>query len=434
MANSPEDNSNEPEGYRDWSHDLATLQEIGEELLEEWRTNHQQSPRDYPAVRWLTDNGYSHLRWVLREKHDMGTPEFFILLTSAGGSEEYEWSTDDVATIERANAYLDDRIECRGWRPSTTRTQRARINEVLRRFTDEYDDDRILSIANDPGRKTDVYESFKEVVKSLREELTSGDSAHHYVRAAHRFFEWLDRSDRIAYDPMENIEDEFRWDWHSDSTPLTPSQVRRLWVAAETDEERMLVIGYCVWGVRTKELPAVHVDQITLNVHDSYIEFEEPDRKNGQGQVSLMFGLDALANLLDERAKRPNWNGYLFPSDAPNRSFLGPKQMRRRFKDLCRKAGVKVDGKAGTPKHGRAFYYNLLTDVESDLLETAGEIAKEQGSNDAKAVRDFYLTSEKRRRYRHILFRQRIRRILPDDAHTQYSTRTDFDSSLDDFE
>jgi len=434
MANSPEDNSNEPEGYRDWSHDLATLQEIGEELLEEWRTEHPQSPRDFPAVRWLADNGYSHLRWVLREKHDMGTPEFFILLTSAGGSEEYEWSIDDVATIERANAYLDDRIECRGWRPSTSRTQRARINEVLRRFADEYGDDRILAIANDPERKTDVYESFKEVVKSLREELTSDDSTHHHVRAAHRFLEWLDRSDRIAYDPMENIENEFRWEWQSDSTPLTPDQIRRLWIAAETDDERMLVIGYCVWGVRTKELSAVHVDQITLDVHDSYIEFEEPDRKNGQGQVSLMFGLDALANLLDERAQRPNWNGYLFPSDAANRSFLSPKQMRRRFKDLCRKAGVKVDGDVGTPKHGRAFYYNILADAESDLLETAGEIAEEQGANDAEAVRDFYLTPEKRRRYRRTFFRQHIRRILPDDAHTQYSTRTDFDSSLDDFE
>jgi len=107
-----------------------------------------------------------------------------------------------------------------------------------------------------------------------------------------------------------------------------------------------------------------------------------------------MFGLDALANLLDERAQQPNWDGYLFPTDAANRSFLSPSQMRRRFKDLCRKAGVDVDGDVGTPKHGRAFYYNILADAESDLLETAGEIAGEQGANDAKAVRDFYLTQK----------------------------------------
>ena len=434
MAESPDDASDESAGYQNWSHDLASLQEVGEEILEEWRTDHPQSPRDYPPVRWLTDNGYSHLRWILYEKHDMGIPEFFILLTSAGGTEEYVWDINDVATIERAETYLDDRIECRNLNATTARTYRARINEIFRRFANEYGDDNIIAITNDPEEKTDVYESFKEVIKSLREDSNSDASVHQYVRAAHRFFEWLDRSDRIAYDPMEDIEDEFRWDRKSDSTPLTPDQIRRMWLVAETDEERMLVIGYCVWGVRTKELPAVHIDQITLDIHGPYIEFEEPDRKNGQGQVSLIFGLDALANLVDERAQRPNWDGYLFPSDAANRSFLSPKQMRRRFKDLCRKAGVKVDGKVATPKHGRAFYYNILADAESDLLETAGEIAEEQGANDAKAVRDFYLTPEKRRRYRRILFRQHIRRILPNDAHTQYSTRTDFDSSLDDFE
>ncbi|MFP9191366.1 tyrosine-type recombinase/integrase [Natrialbaceae archaeon A-CW1-1] len=435
MVTSPEDNdSNDPEGYRSWSHDLAALQEIGEELLEQWRTENLHSPRDYPAVRWLTDNGYSHLRWVLREKHDMGTPEFFVLLTSAGGSKKFEWGIDDVATIERANSYLDDRVVCRGWRPSTKRTQRARLNEFLRRFSNEYGDDRILAIANDPELETEVYDSFKEVIKSLRKDLTSDDSTHHYVRAAHRFFEWLDRSGRIAYDPMENIEDEFRWDWHSDSTPLAPEQVRRLWIVAETDEERMLVIGYCIWGVRTKELPAVHIDQINLKVHDSYIDFEEPERKNGQGQVTLIFGLEALANLIDKHAQRPDWNGYLFPSNKKGRSFLSSRTMLRRFRNLCEKAGVTVDGDYGTPKHGRAFYYNILAEAETDLLDTAGKIAEEQGSSDAATVRDFYLTPEQRRRYRHVFFRKRIRQILPDDAYTEYNTRTDFDSSLDDFE
>ncbi len=147
-----------------------------------------------------------------------------------------------------------------------------------------------------------------------------------------------------------------------------------------------------------------------------------------------MFGLGALANLLDKRAQQPSWNGCLFPTDAPNRSFLSPNQMRRRFKDLCRKAGVKVDGNVATPKHGRSFYYNILADAESDLLETAGKIAQEQGANYAKAVRDFYLTPKKRRRYRRIFFRRRIRRILPDDAHTEYSSSTNPDSSFDDYE
>jgi integrase len=232
---------------------------------------------------------------------------------------------------------------------------------------------------------------------------------------------------------MESIEDEFRWNWHSESTPLTPDQVRTLWIVAETDEERILVIGYCVWGVRTGELASVHVNQITLDEDEQYIEFEESDRKNGPGQVTLMFGLEVLAKLLDKRRQRSNWNGYLFPSDVTGREWLTGQQMRQRFKELCRKANVTVDGEVATPKHGRAFYYNILADAETDLLEMAGKIAEEQGSKDADAVRDFYLSAEQRRKYRRVFFRRRIRQILPDDMYTEYSTNTDFDSSLDDF-
>ncbi|APE95715.1 tyrosine-type recombinase/integrase [Halodesulfurarchaeum formicicum] len=420
-------------GYHDWNHDLNALQQVGEEIIEEWEQERPQSTRDYPPVQWMADNGYSHLRWILREKHDMGTPEFFILLTSAGGTQEYEWKIDDVATIERVKTYINDRIDCRGWGSTTTRTQRAQINEILHRFATEYGDDKLITIANNPELQTEVYESFKEVVKRLREDLTSDNSAHHYVRAGHRFFEWLDRSNRIAYDPMENIEEEFRWEWKAEPTPLSPEQVRKLWIAAETPEERMLVVGYCIWGLRTKELPAIHIDQIFLDAHDPHIKFDEADRKNGEGQVSLIFGLDAFADLVENRAMQPSWNGYLFPSDNENRSALTGKQMRRRFKRLARKAGVKIDGDVPTPKHGRAFFYNIQADAESVLLEMAGAIAEEQGAKDAKAVRDAYLSPEKRRKYRRIFFRRQIRQVLPEDANTGYRKRIDSDSSLADF-
>jgi site-specific recombinase XerC len=436
MPNRSEENdSDETREYQDWSHDLVVLQDIGEELLAEWRDQEPQSHRDYPTVRWLTDNGYSHLRWVLREKHEMGIPEFFILLTSAGGSdkERYDWSIEDVATIERAKAYLDDRVECRDWADSIKRTNRSRLDQVLRRFAEEYGDDGVVALANDPSVEPDVYHAFKEVGKTLRAELISDDSAHHHLRAAHRFLEWLDRSGRIAYDPMDGIEAEFRWDWSTEPTSLTGDQVRRLWLVAETDAERMLVIGYCVWGVRTKELPAVHVDQINLNEHDPKIKFGDRERKNGQGEVSLIYGLEALAGLLDERAQQPNWNGYLYPSDSAHRESLCAKQARLRFKTLCRRADVTIDGEPATPKHGRSFYYNILADAETDLLEAAGKLAEEQGASDPVSVREFYLTSERRRRYRRVFFRHRIRQILPDDAYAGDNTQTTIDSSLDEF-
>lgn len=427
------DNPADTEEYRDWPHDLSSLQKVGEEALERWRNEHPQSPRDYPAVRWLDENGYAHLRRILRDKHEMGVPEFFILLTSAGGSQEFEWGIDDVATIERARAYLEDQSECRDWESSTKRTNRSRLNEVLRRFAEEYGDDSVLALANNSAIEPEVYRAFKEVCKSLRAELSSHDSAHSYLRAAHRYFEWLDRAGRIDYDPMDGIEDEFRWDWSAEATPLSGQQVRRLWIAADTHEERMLVIGYCVWGVRTKELPGIHVSQLDFNSNDPSIEFGERSRKNGQGTVTLMFGLGDLANLLDDRDCQPDWNGYFYPSSNQGREFLCAKQMRKRFKKLCRKAGVTIKGEPATPKHGRSFYYNILADAETELLEMAGEIAKVQGASDPKSVREYYLTSERRRWYRRVFFRHRIRQVLPEDAYTAHNTNRSFDGSVEDF-
>ncbi|SEW00708.1 hypothetical protein [Halobacterium jilantaiense] len=434
MTHRSDDDPDDTDEYRNWTHNLESLQEIGDDILHDWRNQKPKSPRDYPAVRWLNDNGYSHLRWVLREKHDMGTREFFVLLTSAGGQEGYQWHIENVATISLAKNYLDDRVECREWQNSTKQTNRSRLNDVLRRFAEKYGDSDIIAHANNPSLQTDLYTTFKVIVKDLREELGSKESAFKQLRAAHRFFEWLERSGRIEYDPMENLEDEFKWDWDAEPTPLNDEQVAQLWITAETDEERMLVIGYCVWGVRTRELPAIHADQFQFDQQNPVVNFEEEQRKNGQGEVSLLFGLETLATLLDKRARQPDWNGYLFPSPKADREFLCAKQAREKFKDLCRRADVTIDGDVATPKHGRSAYYNVLADAETELLEMIAQIAEEQGSKDLKSVRDYYLTEERRDRYRRIFFRHRIRNVLPDDAYADSSDGISFDSSLDDFE
>lgn len=433
MRKNPEDNSEDKTEYRNWPHDLNKLQELGEELLKEWRNQDPHSPRDYPSVKWLEKNGYIHLRWVLGNKHDMGTPEFFILLTSADGNDKYEWGIEDIATIERANAYIDDRVECRDWALSTKRTNRSRLNNVLQRFKKDYGDDAMLALANDPSVKTEVYESFREIGKDLRRELISHESAYQYLRDSHRFFEWLNRSGRTKYDPMAGIEDEFRWERKSESTPLNAEQVAQLWIVAESDEERVMVIGYCVWGVRTKELPLVHVDQLKFDHKDPRIKFKEENRKNGKGEVSLLFGLDALAGHLDNLNNRSDWKGYLYPSEKEDRSHLHPEKARKKFKKLCRRADVTIDDKTATPKHGRSFYYNILAEAETDLLEMAGKIAEEQGATDPKSVRDYYLTKETRRDYTRVFFRNRIRAILPDDAYNGDSSDISYNTSLDKF-
>jgi len=431
---SEQDGPSEPnELYRDWPHELTVLQHLGEEILEEWEQDNPNSPRDFPTAEWLVDNGYAHLRWVLKTKHGMGVMEFFVSLTSAGGSEDFDWDIDDVATIERAQAYLEDQAECREWRDSTRQTQRYRLNSMLQRFSEEYGDDSIIAHANDPSLRTEMYEASKRVIKDVREEQGSSDSGYQYMRSLHRFFEWLARADRIEYDPMEEIEEEFPWNLNPAKECLTDAQVRKLWEAADSDEEYVFVIGYCIWGLRTKELPAIHISQINFEGQEPTLEFEEEDRKNGFGTVTLLFGLDKLANYVETLKKRPGWNGYLFPSDDSDNEYLSRKTMLRRFKNLAKKANVMVEEDPATPKHGRSFYYNILTDAQTKLLDDAAEFAEEQGSMDPHSVIEHYLTEERKRRYLRVFFRAKIRSILPDDAHFDNQNDSSYDSSFDDF-
>lgn len=249
----------------------------------------------------------------------------------------------------------------------------------------------------------------------MREELSSLQSVHQYLRAIHRFIEWLDRSNRISEDPIEGIEDDFRWDWDGKSEALTGEQIKKLWLAAETDKERLLIVGYCIWGLRTQELPAININQIEFGDSNAYIKFAEDQRKNGAGEVTVTYGLNIVAELIEKLSQRSDWNGYLFPSQDPNRKFKCSKHMREKFKELARRADVTVGGDIATPKHGRAFYYNAYAAAETDLLERADKIAEHQASEDGKIIRDSYLTDEQKRKYRNVYFRQYIRDLLPND-------------------
>lgn len=403
----------------DWPHDLDHLQNFAERLLKLWREDNPHTPRQYPTAEWLRENGFSQLRWVLRKKHDMTTESFFIMLTSAGDDAQYEWDINNVATINRARAYLDDQAECRNWARETERAHRARINETLRRVARELGSDEFLRLANDPSARPEFYRAFKTVIKNLRQDFTSDDSVQNYLRATYRFFRWLDRNKYLECNPIEDIECEFRWDTSSDSDELTDEQVRSLWLAADTDEERMLVIGYCVWGLRTQELPAVHIEQFRTDRCPPVVVFDEGDRKNGAGEVTLLFGWDAVTRLVISRSHRSDWNGYLYPSENEGCQTLSARQVRRRFKTLSQKAGVTIDGNPATPKHGRAHYYNILTRAETDLMECLAKIAETQGSTDAISLRDHYLSTEEHQRYRRFYFRRHIQNILPEDAYVR---------------
>jgi len=171
------------------------------------------------------------------------------------------------------------------------------------------------------------------------------------------------------------------------------------------------VVGLAGWGLRTGEVAALHQTQIVLDdLDDPYIEFKQ--RKNGPGTVSIIYGLDELADQIGERSKNPDWNGYVFPSSRSQSGHVSPDTIRERFKRLSNRAGVRVRGEEPKPKMGRRFWYDSYLSAMDVMLEQIGELAGDQGSASPSVVARNYLSEERRREFRRKHMRKQLERAF----------------------
>nr|WP_244531611.1 hypothetical protein [Halogranum amylolyticum] len=105
-----------------------------------------------------------------------------------------------------------------------------------------------------------------------------------------------------AMNPASGLYDEFKWELDESSTPaLSAAHIRKLMQVTTTPREQLLVVALAGWGLRASEVAALHVSQFNRDVADDdvpYIAFK--NRKNGPGEVSVLFGLDVLDARIDE--------------------------------------------------------------------------------------------------------------------------------------
>jgi len=130
---------------------------------------------------------------------------------------------------------------------------------------------------------------------------------------------------------------------------------------------------------------------------DSYMVFEE--RKNGPGEVTLLFGVDAAQRRL-QQLYFDGWRGYLFPSTRSTTGHISAKTVNARFKRLAERAGVTVDGQTPTAKMCRRFWYSTYNEAVKTMMEGLEGIAEDQGSASTEVVAKNYLSEAEERRYR----------------------------------
>jgi site-specific recombinase XerC len=381
-----------------------------------------------PTHTWLSEQGFRGLVYALREYHDRTFGEFWVDdLGLKTGQDQYDWGTEHDLTVELLEAYLDSRRDRGNLSESSADTLRYRLAKYVRAYWTINDTgDLITPVARES--EVPAYEATDAAWQAF--DHLDADLAPRTMRRIHEavddWYAHLVRRKRAAVNPVAGLDDEYRWSRRlnaSDDSPsnpaLEPDHVRALYTAADTPAERLLVVALCGWGLRSSEVAELHRSQLVLDDSDvemPYVSFEE--RKNGPGEVSILYGRQAAEDRLVEIGSRDDWNGYCFPSARSSSGHITRQTVLNRFDDLTERAGLPdtIGGRKPIPQMGRRFWYDAYSETQEAILEEVGEIAAEQGSASAEVVLQDYLSAERRRQLRREYMHEQLTAAFDTDA------------------
>lgn len=374
---------------------------------------------DRPSHEWLSNQGFRGLIYALREYHSKTFGEFWTddLGLTSPDSGPYEWDIEHDETIELLEAYLESRRSRGNLADSSVETLRYRLARYVRTYAIENDDDDLLSPIQPKG-DTPVYEAtdaawatFDRLDEALRPQ-----TVRRIHEAVDGWYAHLVRRKRAAVNPVDGLDAEYSWNRETNtgkaSNPALESRhVQSLYDAAVDTGEQLLIVALCGWGLRSGEVAALHQSQLQLDTASAetpFISFDE--RKNGPGEVSILFGREVAVHRIAALSDRTEWNGYLYPSNRSASGHITRQTVLNRFDSLVERAEIpsEINGKKPVPQMARRFWYDAFSATQEELITEIGEIAEEQGSASAGVVMRNYLSQERRRTLRRDAMRARL--------------------------
>jgi site-specific recombinase XerD len=368
---------------------------------------------DRPTHQWFRDEGLRSFLAALRRHHDRSFTEFWREDLGLG-DEGYDWATTHADTREALETFLDRRRSRHSLRQSSIDAKRRRLNLYVRAYAEANDADDLLSPV-EADSEVPVHEAVHDCYAAfdwLNDESYGARTKARVRSVVNDWYQHLVGRRLAAVNPATGLYDEFRWQvGESDPSRLDARHVRALVRTADSPRERLLVVALAAWGLRANEVASLHVSQVVRDVGEDevpYVTFSE--RKNGPGEVNLVYGLDALDARLDELAGREEWAGYLFPSPRGADPHATRETVWSRFRYLAERADVpeKIDGERPSPQLCRRYWYDTYTSVLEAVLEGLEDIAAEQGSSDPRVMLSNYLSAERSRKVRREFMRSEL--------------------------
>ena len=387
---------------------------------------------DRPTHDWLREHDFRTLVYALREHHDRTFSQFWnqdLGLEEADSG--YDWGIEHKSTIDALESFLDSRRRRGSLSDSSIDTLRYRLARYVRTYAAVNDtEDLITPIVRDSD--VPAYETVDTcwaTFDQLHEELDGGQTKRRIHRVVNNWYAHLVRRKRAGVNPAAGLNEEFNWETESGDNPrLSAEHVRALYATAEEYRERLMILALCAWGLRSGEVAALHRSQFVLDNPDAevpYIDFAV--RKNGPGQVSLLYGRTVLEDHLSELVDDEQWNGYLFPSTASQTGHRSRQTILNWFDDLAERAGLPDDigGEKPVPQMGRRFWYDAYSSALDIVLEGIDEIAAEQGSSSPDVILQNYLSDERLRTLRRDQMRERLAAAFEGEHRSSETTMSD---------
>jgi len=374
-----------------------------------------------PSYEWLADHGFSGLSYALQKHHELTVKQFFVEEVGLGDdtpedSDEdsrYDWSVRNDETVEAIKRYLSTQRDRGELAESTVKSRRSRLAEYGRIYEQLHGSVSLTRNLDDIEERPSENDRCMEVFDQLKNRLSTDQSRLKYLGDVQQFYDYQVRFQGAKYNPLDGANDQFRWKVDNpDNKTVNAEGMRSIYETAENIEERLLVLGLGAWGLRPNEVASLTSDQFVLEDDESNrIVFEQ--RKNGPGEVAVLFGVDVLKQRIID-LDDPGWDGYLFPSDRSTTGHISPQTVTNRFKRLAGDAGVTVEGELPTAKMGRRFWYTTYNEAVKQMMEGLEGIAADQGSSSTEIVSQNYLSEAEKRRYRRESMQDELTEVFGD--------------------
>lgn len=412
--------------------------------VREKRLEQGLDPTQKPGHRWLQNNGF---RSFLRRARELGyTPDEFLLEKCGFEERSADWPCTNPETIEHVEEWLDyheqtgERINGR-----TIKQARTHLRQCMEIAEERIGTSDLLKLGRE--ELTVSVQRAKCLMEGLKEEYPNSGTRQNYVTTLRDFIAEKHDEGVIDHDPMTPLVARSGWSGERERPKhvATTDHVLAYFQACETRVEQMLILTLAGHGFRTSGVSGEEtIDAYVFDAETPHVDFTK-DRKNGEGRVPQVVGVDFSRNYLETLSRDPDYNGHIFPSDRSGDGARSDQWVRDKTAEIGERTDVTLsNGEKLTPKHFRQFWYTEFAKAYSEWLDRADTVASMQGSASGRVAAESYFGDSAWFDHYIKFVRPKLKSAFPDeiepanelgnvDVFIDYEESTSGQTSIDDF-